>query len=261
MRAFVCVYRHSIPTARALAGTDAAAKADPLLRKFLKQYGADDSFLDWGDDPSFFAASEVLHTANAASWGVCRRDVRTQLCPGHFVIWFCAKEDSRHRDVWRYFYVGCGTVKHVISRWQLWEIGEFAPYTNFYNVLAKPVSRKLVQHETFLEYHRDWENRASAGYVIFDKSAKVTKINVCDPILVAEKRANSILEHWFSGENPRVRDIETALFKDLGIERRLRTRNRQRPHRHIALHRAPGLSARNRESALLRLRSTLLALA
>lgn len=255
------MYRHSVPNPAALAKTLIASAADPLLAKFLQQYSADDCFLDWGDDPGFFAASELLRDVNAASWGVCRRDVRTQLTPGDIVVWFCAKQDMKDLGVWRYYFVGCATIKHVISRQELWQEQAYAPYRQFYNVLAKQGDSALVQHETFYDYHSDWQRRASAGYAIFDESPRLTRINVQNPVLVAEKLSDSPLEHWLSGDSPRVRDIERVLFRDLGHGRNLRTLHRQRPHRHIALHRAPRFRNAPVEPGLLQLRETLLALA
>lgn len=116
-----------------------------------------------------------------------------------------------------------------------------------------------MQHETFHRYHDDWLKRASAGYVIFDPSPRLTAINVTDPLLVATKTPESAVEVWRS-DSERVKQVEAAIFTSLGITRRLRTRNRQRPHRQIALHRAPGLGNAARETALQRLRETILEL-
>jgi hypothetical protein len=121
------------------------------------------------------------------------------------------------------------------------------------------VGDELVQHETFFDYHPDWERRAAAGYVLFDSSPTLTKINVVKPLIVAEKNHNSLVEKWLSG-NRRVRRLEKALFADLGITRRLRTTNVQRAHRHIALHDAPQIELANRRDTLERLRGQLLEL-
>jgi hypothetical protein len=239
--------------------THEASLGDPVLSKFLTRYQAPDCFYDWGDDPSFFAAGEILGDAGAASWGVCRRDVRARLSAGDFVIWFCAKQDPGQLDRWLYFFVGCSTAGEVLSRRELWEDLRFSAYTTFYNVLAKPGNGVLVQHETFHRYHDDWLRRANAGYVIFDPRPRVTGINVTDPLLVATKTPESAVEIWRS-DSERVRQVEAAIFTSLGITRRLRTRNRQRPHRQIALHRAPGLGNAARDVALQRLRETILGL-
>ena len=52
-----------------------------LLKRYLALYNAPGCFYDWGDDPSFFAASELLGSPNNATWGVCRRDVRASMRP------------------------------------------------------------------------------------------------------------------------------------------------------------------------------------
>ncbi len=257
MRAYVCVYRHSVPSNRDWRMTQEASLGDPVLAKFLTRYQEPSCFYDWGDDPSFFAAGELLGDVRAASWGVCRRPVRAALSPGDFVLWFCAKQDSGKLDQWQYFFVGCSTAGCVLSRQQLWEDDRFSAYTRFYNVLAKPVSGGLIRHETFHRYHDDWLKRSSAGYIIFDANPQVTAINVTDPLLVATKFRESPLEVWRS-DSRLVTQVETVIFRNLGIARRLRTRNRQRPHQHIALHRAPGLGTEALGVTLEQLRGAVL---
>jgi hypothetical protein len=60
MNAYVCVYRHMLPKRRDWHRTESAAASNPALRRFLEIYDAQNCFYDWGDDPSFFAASEFL---------------------------------------------------------------------------------------------------------------------------------------------------------------------------------------------------------
>jgi hypothetical protein len=188
---------------------------------------------------------------------VRRRDVREQRRPHDFVIWFCAREDQKVRGCWQYFFIGYATVKHVLSRRQLWSDPQFSAHTKFYNVLAKPVGGRLVQHEVFYERHDDWDNRATAGYIIFDPSPLATAINVVNPRLVAEKATGARFERWLSRSDPRVNEIENAIFKQLGLQRRLRTANPQQPHRHIALHKASSLSPSGHARALIELRERL----
>jgi hypothetical protein len=243
MRAFVCVYLHREPSRSEFAKTEEASDQDPLLARFLKTYKQPGSFWDWGDDPSFFAATEILKDVRAASWGVCRRDVRAVLGPDDFIVWFCARRDAARL---LYFFIGVTTVFWTISRKQLWSDNQFSAYRKFYNTLAKPVDGKLVQVETFHRFHSDWRNRAGAPYIIFDPAPKKTAVNVTAPLLVAEKLQDQPLEIW--SRNPhRAQRLRTSLFDDLGIGRRLRTRNRQQPHRHIALHRAPRLKGQTEQ--------------
>jgi hypothetical protein len=259
VRAYVCVYRHSVPRRRDRKLTEAQASANPRLASFLREYDSPDCFYDWGDDPSFFAASEILGTPNAASWGVCRRDVRATLASGDFVVWFCAKQNPRDKNSWSYFYIGCSTAKYVISRRRLWKDERFATYRSFFNVLGKLEDGKLVQHETFHKFHDDWRRRASAGYVIFDSIPTRTAINIRNPIHVATKNSSSLVETWRLGDS-RVRSIRATLLDRLGIDRGLRTKSLQRPHRHIALHRPPGMTTRTPVPTLEAMREELIRL-
>jgi hypothetical protein len=88
MKAYACVYRQRRPTLAEMRRTREAAARDPLLRDFLDAYARGASYLDWGDDPAFFSAKQRLGDVRAASWGVCRRDVRAALCQGDFVAFF-----------------------------------------------------------------------------------------------------------------------------------------------------------------------------
>ena len=195
MKAFICVYRHGIPHPRARAETEEAARADPLLKTFLNQYFNPDCLFDWGDDPAFFAAQHLLGNERAASWGVCRPDVRRQLEAGNFVVFFCGKQNGENPKEWDYYLVGCATAKHIISRHQLWADDQFSPYKAFYNVLARSIEGELIQSETFHPYHDDdWQRRASASYIIFDPDPCITKINLKNPLHVARKGPNHAVE-------------------------------------------------------------------
>jgi hypothetical protein len=201
------------PSPRARRKTEAAAKYDPLLRTFLEGY--DHSYYDWGDDPSFFAAQHILGDVRKASWGVCRRDVRNTLGERDVVVFFCGCQDKR---VWRYYLVGFGMVRALVERAALWTEPALAPYRKFYNVLARLNGGRLVQSETFHEYHDDWERRAEAPYVLFD--GKHTIFNLRSPHHVATWDGTSIPETW--GTDDRSREIERLLFVERGINRRLR---------------------------------------
>ena len=112
------------------------------------------------------------------------------------VVWFCAKQSPQEPREWHYFFIGCSTVRHVISRRVLWDDDRFASYRRFYNVLAKFEKGQLIQHETFHRFHEDWRKRASAGYVIFDPRRSLTAINVSNPIHVATKPSDALLDVW-----------------------------------------------------------------
>ena len=239
MQAFICVYRHSRPSRRELIRTEEAAANDGRLREFLEHYNDADCHYDWGDDPGFFAATKILGKPSAASWGVCRRNVRAQLKRGDLLIWFCAKEGAAH-GAWEYYFIGFSTVAHTISRRELWTDNGFAKYRNFYNVLARLENGELRQYETFHSYHDDWARRAEAPYVIFSTDESVTRLNLRSPLHVAEKPPDSRVEIWCSRRDRRVRDLERVLFGQFGITRRLRTTHPQISHPHIAIHKQIG---------------------
>lgn len=68
MIAYACVYRRYRPTSKERARTESAAASNSILGSFLPQY--DRSYLDWGDDPGFFAADQLIGTC-AAQAGAC----------------------------------------------------------------------------------------------------------------------------------------------------------------------------------------------
>jgi len=214
VNAYLCTYRRTEPSSRRLEQMSAAAKHDPLLRAFLKGYRR--SYYDWGDDPSFFAAQRRLGDVRKASWGVCRRDVRNALGERDLVVFFCGCQDKR---VWRYYFVGFGTVRALVKRKALWTDPAYASYRKFYNVLARLDGRRLVQSETFHDYHNDWKLRAKAPYVLFDAAQSV--FNLKSPHHVATWDGATIPETW--GVDARTREIEQLLFVERGINRRLRT--------------------------------------
>jgi hypothetical protein len=258
MKAFVCVYRHSVPSPNARSKTVAAALTTPCLNSYLSSYSLPNSFLDWGDDPSFFAAPQILGSASSASWGVCRRDVRAQLRQGDFVIWFCARPQSNQTGNWDYYLVGCTTVKDTCNRYALWTDPKYAPYRDFFNTLARPNGSALIQHEMIHDFHNDWKNRITADYIIFDGCPSLSAVNLASPTLVATGSAGAA-EAWLRS-NRKVLNIENMIFTNLGISRRLRTKNRQQPHRHIALHKAPVILKGNPGVLLSNLRRSVLAL-
>ncbi len=60
MRAYACVYRHPTPTPGERRLTELESNDSPLLARYLECYKQTDCFYDRGDDPSFFAATEIL---------------------------------------------------------------------------------------------------------------------------------------------------------------------------------------------------------
>lgn len=206
VKAYVCVYRQPIREKEWMNAWKKAGKKpsrkNKRLKKYLRRYrdrfdgGEQGCFYDWGDDPSFFCAEDILGDVRSASWGVCRPDVRrSNLSKGDFVIFFCARQQDTSE--WEYYYIGVGTVREVIKkRKRLWQKDKFVMYRKFYNLLtnAKGKNCELVG------YHKNWEERAKSPYVIFAKGK--THFNITDPILVATFRNRKnvkkrvILEKW-----------------------------------------------------------------
>ena len=221
MNAYVCVYRRHIPGKADFERTRAAAGHDPYVRKFLDEYYRPDRYLDWGDDPSFFAAKEFLGNVNRASWGVCRPNVRAKLKPGDFVAFFCAKP-ALAGPRWDYYFIGVGTVGDVVSRQAIWSRPALRPYRSFYNILAAPSERNvLAQHETFFPYHPNWRDRLPA-YVLFDPNPGLTSFNLRNPLWAATYTGR-IPEVWRTRSSALVKRLGLILFTDRGVSRRLRT--------------------------------------
>jgi len=233
MQGFVCVYRKYSPKRREWKKTQEAAATDSALRKFMDEYRQDDCYYDWGDDPAFFAAQEFMGDVHCASWGVCRRDVRSRLNEGDLVIFFCAKPiiDSKR---WNYFYIGFGTVKATISRWEIWQNRQYKKYRRFYNVLAEPKGSILTQRETFHPYHPNWQKRIEAPYILFEEDKSLSHFNLTNPLYVATYDG-TIPEKWNSDDSELTARIEKLLFIERGFSRRLRTSPTGYGHRHINL--------------------------
>lgn len=215
MNAYVCVYRQIKPSPKASKMTEQAATKNSLLRRFIDEYNG--SFYDWGDDPSFFSAKHLLGDVNSATWGVCRRDVRSVLNKGDVVVFFCGSQ-IKDKGVWHYYFIGFGTVREIVKRRELlWKSPVYARYRKFYNLL---VDSNGKQRETFRPFHENWEDRAKAPYAIFDP--KQSAFNLDSPHLVATWDGKGIPETW--KRDRRTREIERLLFDERDInDRRLRT--------------------------------------
>jgi hypothetical protein len=223
MQGYICVYHRRLPKAGELRKTRETAASDPVLIAFLKEYLQEDRFYGWGDDPSFFAARTFARDVRHASWGVCRPDVRRKLHFGDLIVFFCGKPRIEHPRIWDYYYIGFGTVRKTIDRWQLWTDAEFSAYRRFFNVLAEPVDGSLNQKETFHPYHKDWRKRLEAPYILFSPEPEGSHFNLDNPLCVATYDGAHIPEHWYSANSDTVGYLENLLFKERGISRRLRS--------------------------------------
>ncbi len=253
MKAYVCVYRHPIPSRRDRRLTESVGASNPTLRRFLDVYDDQNCFYDWGDDPSFFAASEMLGDVRDATWGVCRRDVRSALNAGDYVAFFCAR--SAGGPVWEYFYIGVGTVSLGLTRQTIWSHDRYARYRDFFNILARSSDGVLEQHETFHRYHDDWQRRCEAPYWLFAREQ--SQFNMVNPLHVATYTGiKGAVETWHSSRDRQVARLEAILFPPSASARRLRTTHPQIPHRQIDL-----LAHLGQHADLNALRSHLLELA
>lgn len=224
---YVCVYRRHIPTAAEWRQMTEKSSGDPRLARFLDEYWRDDRYYDWGDDPSFFGAREAFNDARRASWGVCRRDVRSAVKAGEAVSFFIGKPafDVKARGghvpngAVDYFYVGCGTVGQLANRFQLWEDDGLAKYRDFYNALARPGPGGRLENIEVFPRHENWQDRAAAPLVLFDPGR--TWFDLDTPRYVAHyDPALGVPERW--NADPISRRLEGLLFGD-GRPRRLRT--------------------------------------
>jgi hypothetical protein len=225
MRAYVCVYRHSTPSPRERQQTEQTAAGHPLLLRYLESYDEPGSVLDWGDDPSFFAASELLGDVRRATWGVCRRDVRASLGPGDFVVFVCGRQDGRS---WEYFFVGVATLGQPLTRELIWSDDQYEVHRGFFNVLARSTPTGLEQHEYNHRFHDDWRKRCNAPYWVFDLDD--TRLEISSPVSLAGYRGEpGQIERWETGDE-RVAELRSLLLRGARPTRGLRSTNLQRAH-------------------------------
>jgi hypothetical protein len=253
MNAYVCVYLHQTPSRRNRRRTESAAASNPILHRFLDVYDNSNCFYDWGDDPSFFAASEIFGDVRYATWGVCRPDVRRRLKAGDYIVFFCAK--SVGGPVWEYFYIGVGTACRDLTRQTIWSDDQYADYRDFFNILARSSDGMLEQHETIYPYHDDdWQERCEAPYWLFDREQ--SQFNLVNPLHVATYiGTEGAVENWDSSRNLQVDRLKALLFPPSAPRRHLRINNRL-SHRHINL-----LTQLGQDADLNALRSHLMELA
>lgn len=255
MRAYVCVYRHPVPRPIDRRRTEEAAADNEFLRRYLDLYDQPDCYYDWGDDPSFYSATEILDDVGRTTWGVCRRDVRSWLRTGSYVVFVCGRESAPR--IWDYFYIGLTTMGQPLTREQIWSDPTFAVYRRFLNVLARigPDGR-ATQLEYIHRFHPDWEERITAPYWLFDEN--LTALDVETPLHVATYDGRQYrgriggLEVWRESD-PKVKRLRSLLLRGAPATRRLRTTNAHRAHTPLSLrHGYPT------DEKLIELRTTLL---
>jgi hypothetical protein len=229
MKAYLCVYRHPVPSKRSRILTEEAADSNPFLRKFIDQYFEANSLYDWGDDPSFFGATELLRDPRRATWGVCRPDVRESLSPGDFVVFVCGRQSETNARVWDYFFSGVATLKQFLTREEIWTETRYSPYRQFLNVLARPnQDGTLQQYEFVHKFHNDWLRRSEAPYWVFDIDDSL--FNFENALHLATYHGQrGVIEKWHES-TPRVPEVRALLLEGAKTTRGLRSINAQIPH-------------------------------
>jgi hypothetical protein len=194
----------------------------------LQAYARPDAFLDWGDDPALYSASEICGDVRLASWGVCRRDLRANLKAGDVVLFFCA---VRLSESWSYHLVGFETVMAVISRRDIWGSLLYARYRGYFNVLARPEGAGWAQAEVFHPWHSDWERRM-ANYVLFDPDPEKTTFRMFGaPKVATYQDGEGVPEKW--SKSKLAQSVESLVFSNPQVTRRLRTSRIGFAHRHL----------------------------
>lgn len=205
MNAYVCVYRQPAPesiekdgwrkTRQIAAG--GRSRRNKRLKKYLRLYESalyaeeGGRFYDWGDDPSFFCAQELLDDVRKASWGVCRPDVRRNLHKGDYVVFFCAQQQMECPKVWHYYYIGVGTIGQVVTNHEvIWQKRKYKKFRKFYNLLidAEGENRETIYPRHDSKGNRTefrWQELSEEPYIIFDSSGDLTHFNLNNPLLVA----------------------------------------------------------------------------
>jgi hypothetical protein len=203
---------------------------------------------DAADDPSFFSSSSQN---GPVTWGVCRLDVRTQLQPGDWVVFFARKPIGA---ISQYRFSAAVRVAAKHRHWAL-----PARFKNYLNLLVAPTANGFVHLEPALhqnDWHKDWLWRMSAGrrgrkealeragcvdhlrhlfedagdapavgsYIEFDEHVGFRHPR---PPVVANWEKPNKCEVWL----PKAIALRTLIFGPTST-RWLRTSNPQQPHRH-----------------------------
>jgi hypothetical protein len=223
VKIYVCVYRNLKPSTEDLASVRARSENYPELAEYLRAYEQNESWLDWGDDPSFHSASA---SGGPVTWGVCRPNVREWISIGDAVAFICARQEPAG---WRYYYVGCGTVAERIEANQ-----RFERFPKYFNVLAAPASAGELSNVEVIGYHEDWRRRAKSPYVVFD--ARASAFNLSSPHEIATYvRGSGKSERWH--DDPLSAELRTLLFR--GERQSLKTSIYRNQHPPLRVH-GPG---------------------
>jgi hypothetical protein len=254
-----------------VAGTEyvrkAAGQAEPDFAAYLDAVRRQEWLYDTGDDPSFFCFRHLVAEGGSLSWGICRPDVRNRLEPDDVVAFFGFREKEWGIE---YYFSAYATVWRKLCPTDIWRDPGPAVYQHYLNLLVRPEGDGFRWHESNpnkQEWHRDWlwrmAQRSGArgrdydeihgagvfysgltdskgrrvqiaeNYILFKPQEPLTHI-LAEPCLVAlyERAWGTRAERWFQGD-PAVDAIRELT---IGLScRGLRTKNKWRPHRHIAI--------------------------
>ena len=258
MNAYVCVYRQ--PTMEMIRDDgweqtwkEVNSKSSPRrrrLKKYLQTYedaffgDEEGRFYDWGDDPSFFCAEELLHNIRKASWAVCRPDIRRSLCEEDFVVFFCTQQQEDDTDLWRYYYIGLGTVGKVVrNHKRIWKDRKYKEYRRFENLLinSRGDNKEIIRprhDDKGKNYRYRWQDLEKDPYIIFDDSKCKTHFNIKNPLLVAEYRVGDspwrgeVLENWQIG-NEKAEEIFALIPKREGGKKLRGSPIKRNAHPHL----------------------------
>jgi len=213
---------------------------------------------DRGDDPSFLSSAGLRDDGGVLTWGVCRPDVRNAIQPNDLVGFFAAERQLHFPQVpVRYYFTGFATVDRKIRQSDIWQQEEFAVYRQYPNLLIRKARGGFEHFEPKAE-HPDWlwrivdrrrnwrENIQQAqrdgyfrrgsvvlgeNYVLFKPEGDGTLV-LAHPRVVAEAFKAGCPERW--RDDPVAADIRNVILSR-APRPNLRTRNKQRPHRHIVI--------------------------
>jgi len=224
---------------------------------------------DAGDDPSFFS---MRFTGGALTWGICRPDLRNKLKPGDTVIFFAFKFRPGGLD---YYFCGYNTVSRLVRQSDVWEHDGLSCYRQYLNLLISRQGTSYQWHEPHRvgapksALHRDWlwriakregfcrkdfdavdgldlfepqrtclgqgrrRLKLAPNYVLFGRE-RPDNFTLETPYLVARYEGSPAAMETWRDNDERAEAIRsmTVCLSDRG---HLRTRNRQRPNRHIRL--------------------------
>lgn len=246
---YITPFRSRLPEKYQTANRRALSESTQALRAGTWPY-------DFGDDPAFYSARAQR---GPVTWGVCRRDVRRAVQPGHVLLFFSVEEEKHNNFIYKF----CAllTVKQKIRQTDIWKteaLNSNRQFRRYENLLIRPTKDSWRQSEPGLpqrEWHKDWLSRLTfkdsdtiefrqaqengfltnqqaerfvdRNYIIFSNAPEASFI--CEyPQAIASCGGNGMVESWV--DSPFANKLKS--FTVDHTRGNLRTRNKQRAHRH-----------------------------